>query len=50
MSNYISCIMVGILFGLWIGMWSEITSMQQQAVEHHAAQYNATDGSFEWLK
>jgi len=49
MSNYISCIMVGILFGLWIGMLSDITSMQQQAVEHHAAQYT-TDGSFEWLK
>jgi len=43
--------MFGILLGLYVGIYAGTQMMQQQqAIEHHAAQYNATDGSFEWLK
>jgi len=53
MSDYVLCVMCGIcgiLFGLCIGINTDITRMEQQAIEHHAAQYNATTGEFEWLK
>jgi len=50
MSNYTSCVMGGLLFGLCIGIFTDIAGMQQQAIEHHAAQYNETTGEFEWLK
>jgi len=47
--NYVSCLMCGILFGLFIGVWTGVANMQRQAISHNAAQYT-TDGSFEWLK
>jgi len=52
MSNSEGITLMFLLFiaGAILGNEVAVRDYQQQAIEHHAAQYNATDGSFEWLK
>jgi len=40
----------GLVMGVGVNVEDVKSRCYQQAIEHHAAQYNATDGSFEWLK
>jgi len=48
MDNFAAGLIVGLTIGAVIVMCN-MADMQQQVVEHHAAQYNETTGEIEWL-
>jgi len=52
MSNVFTLIVAVFCFVVGIGVNLEDINNRcyQQAIEHHAAEYNATTGEFEWLK
>jgi len=41
---------LGLVMGVGINVEDANNKCQQQAINHHAAQYNATTGDFKWLK
>jgi len=49
MSNFAAGLIIGLTIGA-VSLVCNITDMQTQIVEHHAAQYNETTGVFEWIK
>jgi len=41
---------LGLVMGVGINVEDANNKCRQQAISHHAAQYNATTGEFKWLK
>jgi len=41
---------LGLVMGVGVKVEDVNIKCHQQAIEHHAAQFNATTGAFEWLK
>lgn len=42
------CIMFGFIFGLILGAIIRDTEIKRRAINHGAAIYNPTNGSFQW--